>query len=44
LDIFKMSHHGFFNWVVNSLDLLLVAVGHPAEVGRPDLNVGSVRD
>jgi hypothetical protein len=44
LDIFEVSHHGYFNRTVNSRDLLFVAIGHPAEAGRPDLNVGSVRD
>jgi hypothetical protein len=44
LDIFKVSHYGFFNWTVDSCHLLLAAIGHPAEAGRPDLNVDSMRD
>jgi hypothetical protein len=39
-----VSDDGFSDRIVDSRDLLFVAVGHLAKAGRPDLNVGSVRD
>jgi hypothetical protein len=42
--ILKVSNNGFFNWAVDSGDLLFAAVGHPAEVGRSNVNVGSMWD